>query len=128
MRKILLILLSVACMATVAFGQTETTGDLTGTVKDASGAVVPGASVTLKSLSTGETQTVTSNGSGDYRFPLLKPGSYQVSAISSSLKSDFSKIDVSVGRAVVVDLVCKVQSVQEVIEVTAGATALNTEN
>src|ERR1022692_2356043 len=111
MRRILLILFSMACVATMAFGQTETTGDLAGTVKDTSGAVIAGATVTLKSLTTGETRAVTSSATGDYRFTLLKPGSYQVSSVSSSLKSDFAKVDVSVGRAMVIDLVCKVQAV-----------------
>jgi hypothetical protein len=112
----------------MAFGQTETTGDLSGVVKDSSGAIVPGATVTLSSLSNGEIRTVTSSSTGAYHFSLLKPGAYQVSAVSSSLKSDFSKVNVEVGRALSVDIVCKVQAVQEVIEVSSSATALNTEN
>jgi len=127
MRRFLLILL-MALVATMVFAQTETTGDLTGVVKDSSGAVVAGATVIATSLSTGETRTVTSNNSGVYRFSLLKPGVFQVSASSSSLKSDITRVTVGVGQAPTVDLVAKVQTVQEVIEVSAAATAVNTEN
>jgi hypothetical protein len=48
--------------------QTITTGDITGTVRDSSGAIVPGATVLLKAEGTGETRTVMSNNAGLYRF------------------------------------------------------------
>ena len=63
-----------------AFSQTITTADAVGVVSDTSGAVVPGATVTLKSAESGESRTETTNGQGQYRFPLLKPGDYVVSA------------------------------------------------
>ena len=61
------------------FAQTITTGDITGTVKDQTGAVVPNATVDLKSRDTGETRSVTAGSSGEYRFTTLKPGNYQIS-------------------------------------------------
>ena len=76
--------LAIACLfATItlswapsAFGQTITTGDVTGVVSDATGAVVPNATVTLKFTDTNDTRTATTNGSGQYRFSLLRPGEY----------------------------------------------------
>src|ERR1700686_2517345 len=83
LRKLSTALMAVMIMVlltAVAPAQSTQTGDVTGTVTDPSGAVVPGASVTLKSLDTGGSQSTTTNQSGDFRFTLLKPGRYSVSA------------------------------------------------
>ena len=55
-------------LAPFTFGQTITTADATGVISDSSGAVVPGAAVTLKSLDSGESRTETSNGAGQSAF------------------------------------------------------------
>ena len=60
--------------APFTFSQSITTGDAVGVVMDSSGAVVPGATVTIKSAESGETRTVTANAQGQYRFPLMKSG------------------------------------------------------
>jgi hypothetical protein len=112
----------------VSFAQTITTGDLTGTVKDTSDAVVPNATVTLKSWDTGDVHTATTSAAGTYRFSLLKPGSYQISAVTPGLKSDFSRVTVELGQAKTVDLIAKLQATQEVIEVTATAGLMQTDN
>ena len=79
--------LAIACflgalpmLAPAAFSQTITTADAVGVVSDTSGAVVPGATVTIKSAESGESRTETTNGQGQYRFPLMKPGDYAISA------------------------------------------------
>src|SRR6185503_13425040 len=82
MRKRALLLgavLALLSMADTARAQTAT-GQITGTVKDSTGAVVPGASVTVHSDLTGLTRTGATNPSGDYSFPLLPTGVYSVSA------------------------------------------------
>ncbi|MBV9498410.1 MAG: carboxypeptidase regulatory-like domain-containing protein [Acidobacteriaceae bacterium] len=112
----------------LAYAQTITTGDVAGTVTDASGAVIPSATMTLKSVETGETQTTTTSQSGAYRFTLLKPGNYIVEASTSGMKSDATRVAVEVGQALTVDLVAKVQSTQQVVEVTAAPALLNVEN
>ncbi len=127
-RTISVLLLMVSLALPVAHGQTITTGDVAGTVTDASGAVIPGATMTLKSVETGETQTTTTNQSGAYRFTLLKPGNYTLEATTSGLKSDLTRVAVQVGQAATVDLVAKVQSTQQVVEVTAAPALLNVEN
>lgn len=120
------VLLAVA--STASYGQTVTTGDLTGTVKDATAAIVPAASVTLKSLDTGETRVEQTNSNGVYRFIFLKPGNYTVSATSAGLVSDNSKVVVEVGQVVTLDLVAKVQTVGQTIEVNDSVALLNTDN
>jgi hypothetical protein len=111
-----------------SFGQTITTGDVTGTVKDATGAAVPSATVILKSSDTGEARTTSTNANGVYRFIFLKPGNYTISASSAGLVSDTMKLAVEVGQALTFDLMAKVQSVGQVIEVNENAGLLNVEN
>jgi hypothetical protein len=110
------------------FAQTITTGDITGTVKDLSGAIVPGAAVSLKSLGTGETRTDSTNSNGVYRFATLRPGHYEVSAKTSGLQSDDLKVDIGVGEVAKVDILAKVQSTSQTVEVTDSANLVNTDN
>ncbi len=56
----------------------QTGGTLTGTVTDSSKAVIVGATMTATAESSGQSQTVTTNGAGLYRFPFITPGSYRV--------------------------------------------------
>ena len=111
-----------------SFGQTITTGDVSGTVKDATGAAVPSATVVLKSADTGEARTTTTNANGVYRFIFLKPGNYTISASSAGLVSDTMKLAVEVGQALTFDLMAKVQSVGQVIEVSDNVGLVNVEN
>ena len=115
-------------LALHAIGQTLTTGDISGTVADASGAVVPNVTVTLKATATDSSRTTVSNGAGQYRFSLLEPGGYTISAATAGLKSSVTKLDVLVGQNVEVNLGLTVQGMQEVVEVQAEAALLQTEN
>src|SRR6516162_6388307 len=78
-------------------GQTTTTGDVTGLISDSAGAVVPSVEVTLKQNATNEVRTAMSNAEGRYRFSLLSPGDYTISAQTAGLKSNIQKILVIVG-------------------------------
>lgn len=118
----------VLLVQVAATGQTVTTGDIAGVVKDATGAVLPDAEVTLKNVDTGDTRIVHSNDSGGYRFTFVKPGNYEVSAKVPGLLTDVVKVRIDVGQAPELDLTAKVQATQEVIEVTGAAPTLNTEN
>ncbi len=124
---LLLAALLLAILPTMQ-AQTVTTGDIAGVVRDATGAVVPNAQVTLRNTDTGDTRLAQTNESGGYRFTFVKPGNYEVSAKVPGLQSDVVKVRIDVGQAPAVDLVAKVQATQEVIEVTGAAPPLNTEN
>jgi uncharacterized Tic20 family protein len=67
--------------------QTAGTGALTGTVKDASGAVMAGVTVTVTSVDTAQVRTVTTSDSGAYTVPLLLPGKYQVKFEANGFKT-----------------------------------------
>ncbi len=71
-------LLALLLLAPLAFSQTSSTGALTGTLKDSSGAVVPNATVTATSIGTGQQRTATTDTDGSYKFGLLPPGDYKL--------------------------------------------------
>ncbi|MBV8550792.1 MAG: carboxypeptidase regulatory-like domain-containing protein [Acidobacteriaceae bacterium] len=110
------------------FGQTLTTGAIAGTVKDQSGAAVPGATVTLNDTDTGASQNTTTNQSGTYQFTLLQPHNYTLQAKANGLNSDTEKVTVQVGQNTEIDLLAKVQSTKEVVEVSTTGAAVQTEN
>src|SRR6516225_3189162 len=89
-------LLAFATMPLVA--QTITTGDLTGTITDQSGAVVSGANLTLKSSDNGTSQSTTSNQNGIYKFSLLAPGNYTLSASATNMNEVSRKVIVAIGQ------------------------------
>ena len=78
-----LLLLVLALTVCGAFGQTGTTGDVAGTVKDTTDAVVAGATVTLINTDNGDTRSATTSGSGAFRFTFLRPGNYTVAATAA---------------------------------------------
>jgi hypothetical protein len=111
-----------------AFSQTITTADAVGVVTDTSGAVVPAASVTIKSVGSGETRTEKSNNQGQYRFPLLKPGEYLISASAKGLKSNVSRVTLLVGQEQEINLTMTAEGTTTVVEVSTEAALLQTEN
>src|ERR1700739_925383 len=71
---VILVLSLLVVVAPSLMAQSLVSGDIAGTVTDPSDAVVPNATVTLKSETTGATRTTATNSSGAYRFSLLPPG------------------------------------------------------
>ncbi|MGA3212868.1 MAG: carboxypeptidase regulatory-like domain-containing protein, partial [Terriglobales bacterium] len=122
-----LAMLLFAASATQLFGQSGTTGDVTGVVTDSSGAVIPGATVTIKSAATGESHTATTNSSGGYRFALLQPGSFTLSAEARSFSKAETRVSVVVGQAIDVDLKLGAAGAKTEVTVTAEAPLVNTE-
>jgi hypothetical protein len=111
-----------------AFGQSLTSGDVSGTVSDPSGAAVPGATVTLKNNETGATQTATSTSTGAYRFALLNPGSYSVSAKAQGFQETKQNVSVTVGQASTANIQLQVATTSQTVEVTAQSGAIETSN
>ena len=70
--------LAIIAMATPGSGQS--TGAIQGNVSDAQGAVVPGATITVRNVATGVERSTVSDASGDYLAPSLAPGLYRVEA------------------------------------------------
>jgi Carboxypeptidase regulatory-like domain len=76
-----------ALLTIPAAPQSLTSEDITGIVTDSSNAVLPNVTVTLTNNETGAKQTQNTNASGAYRFALLNPGNYAVSAATSGFCS-----------------------------------------
>lgn len=124
---VLLVVLALA-VPSVLLAQNIVTGGISGTVTDPSGAVVPNATVTLKSNSTGETQQTTSSSTGLYNFPLLKPGPYSVSIAQSGFRGVSQKVDVLLGQTIMVNIKLAVGNASETVEVTGTVPLLQTED
>src|SRR5580692_1588559 len=88
-------LLALLVLFTSAAFAQLTTADILGTVTDATGAVVPNATIVLTNVGTNEKRTTTSNGSGDYTFTLLPVGHYSVSVKATGFEASINK-DLSV--------------------------------
>src|SRR5579863_570444 len=112
----------------LSFSQSLTSGGIDGTVTDPSGAALPNASVSLKNNDTGATQNATSNSTGAYRFSLLNPGNYTVSATASGFKGGQHSVVVAVGQAATVNLQMQLASASQTVEVTAEAGVVQTDN
>ncbi|MGH9947639.1 MAG: carboxypeptidase regulatory-like domain-containing protein, partial [Pyrinomonadaceae bacterium] len=106
------------------FGQTDQ-GRITGTVTDATGAVIPGATVTVTNEQTGEVRTVTSKGDGTFILVALKPSNYTVNAVASNFEALTKKsITVLVGQQVNVDMKLLASGLTAQLDVVAGEDSL----
>lgn len=113
--------------ATWAWGQTET-GQITGTVTDPSGAVVPNATISAKSLNTGETRTATTSTSGNYVLPNLRLGTYEVTISAPGFANVVNRVQVTVAGRHTLDAHMAVQSAGTTVEVIGqGGVEVNTE-
>src|SRR5262249_42960260 len=77
MKRIAIASAAVLLVAALSFSQ-STTGDILGSVVDASGAVVGGARIVARNLETNAVKETTTSGEGAFRFPLLPTGAYEV--------------------------------------------------
>ena len=125
---ILAVLVIAVVMAPSLMAQSLVSGDLTGTVTDPSGAVVSGATVSLKSDATGATRTATTGANGTYRFSLLQPGSYTVTVTASGFSKTTSTANVSIGQASIADVKMAVGSSSTTVEVTSSAPLVSADN
>jgi Carboxypeptidase regulatory-like domain len=108
-------------------GQVRTTGQLGGTVLDPSGAAVSGATIVVSQPVTGFSQTVTANDSGEYVFPALQPGTYQLKVTAAGF-SDAVYDNVVIGAARSTDLKVelKVGQASETVRVSTEGEVLET--
>ena len=103
------------------------TGTLLGTVKDASGAVIAGAKVTIVNQGTGLTRTVTADDQGEYTAPSLPTGTYTVMAEQTGFKSvALSDIHVGVDQRVRMDVNLEVGSLEETVTIRAETPLVQT--
>ncbi len=118
--------LTVLLLAAVSFAQTAN-GRLEGTVQDASGAIVPGAKVTVTNTKTQSTDVFTSNTSGGFVFAALPAGIYNLSVEASGFrKAVVSNIELNVGGSATQVVKLEVGSTTESVVVEANAVTVQT--
>ena len=117
-------LLVILAMAIPALSQTQiTTGTIQGTVTDANGAIVPGASVEIKNLDTNLSRTLTTDDGGRFVALALPPGPYSVTVSKQGFATAVAeRLDLTVGQALNLPVAMKISQVQERVTITATPT------
>src|SRR5580698_1410786 len=116
----LLCLTILVSAASLASAQTFY-GSIVGTVSDNSGAIVPGANVTVTNLGTNEARTEKTNAAGEYSFVNLVPANYKVAVAAAGFKRfEKSPIQVAVNTATRVDPALQVGAATETVQVSTS--------
>jgi len=125
--RLALVVLSTLLLCSVAFAQTSVSnGSISGTVTDATGAVVPNAKVIMTGP-TGQTIHATTSGAGTYSSGALVPGMYSVRAEAKGFKTTQLKVDVQVNNTANGNIKLEIGQESTVIEVQGSEVAVNTE-
>jgi hypothetical protein len=100
----------------------EITGTITGVVTDQTGAVLPGAAITARSLGQGFIKEAVASGSGAYTLPFLPVGEYEVTFAIAGFQTHVARsVRVHVNDRITLSAALKVEGQQETVEVTAAA-------
>jgi outer membrane receptor protein involved in Fe transport len=118
-------LVALAAAYAPAWAQIET-GRISGTVADASGGVIPGVTVTAKSVNTGFTRETVSDAEGAYVIANVTPDTYEVTFMLSGFKPAARRVNVSVGATVAADVRLEVGGLTEKVEVVAVQETIDT--
>jgi hypothetical protein len=116
----------VLLLATAAWAQAPV-GTISGTVRDQTDAVLPGASVTIRQLSTGAERHVTSAEDGTFAAPSLAAGAYVVTAELTGFRTQRLEVTVATGRVATVDLRMELGQASEAVTVAASTIHVETE-
>ena len=111
-----------------ALAQSSGAGTITGTLTDATGAVIPEATVVIRNVDTGTDRTTATNSAGIYIAAFLQPGNYQIAASKQGFASVIRKnLPLQVGQTLRMDLSMPLQSVEQAVTITSEAPLLDLE-
>src|SRR5260370_753452 len=102
-----------------ALGQTET-GQVTIKATDPQGAVVPGATVVVKSTTNGATRTATTNEEGVATITILQPGVYEATVTAAGFAPTKQQVEVTVGAKLTIEALLSATAKGEIVNVVAG--------
>jgi len=118
----------VLCLASATVLAQVESGSIAGSVTDQTGALVPGAMVSVKNLGTNAERTAHTSGEGAYTMTGLEPATYEVKVTGAGFAPYTAKVEVTVGGHVTLDAKLSVNaSTADVEVVAAGGTAVNTQ-
>ena len=127
-RAVVTVLFTLLIFPAVLWAQTET-GQIIGKVTDPTGALVTGATITVKSVDTGATRTATSSDQGQFVITNLQPGLYDVTIQGTGFAPKTRRVQVTVGSQVSLDTALTVQAESVTVDVVAsGGVEVNTQN
>ena len=106
--------------APIARAQSNISGDIVGTVTDATGAILPGAQVKVTSNVNDQVKTVISDKLGSFRVPLLEPGKYKVSVTAAGFETTTQETTVSAGSVTPLNVKLTVGKASVTIEISGG--------
>src|SRR6266851_9786926 len=110
-------------------GFAQTVGQVTGVVTDPSGSIVVGATVTITNSQTNATRTTTTNSAGNYAFPALQPGVYNVKAEMQGFQGQVREgMELQVEQIARIDFHLRIGAVTQTVKVAGGAPLLTTES
>src|SRR5205807_5984563 len=116
----------VLAVCGVAWSQTVQ-GVITGTITDPTGAVVPGATVTITNVGTNISQTTTTGSDGSYRFPLVPPGTYTLEVKAANFGGvRVSGIVVEASQTIAINRQLELAKTSQLVEVTSEAPLVQT--
>ena len=119
------ILLCVLSVATSCFSQTATTS-LRGTVTDPTGALVPGAKITILDKSKGAVFTAVADSAGNYAFPQIAPAKYTITVSASGFGEQSKTAELLVNQPATINFTLAIQASTETVDVSAVAQTMNT--
>jgi hypothetical protein len=126
MKKLLPALFCLAFLALPLLAQS--TSGIVGTVKDSTGAVMPGVGVTLTNPGTADKRAAVTDDSGNYRFPNIAAANYRLDFELTGFKHLTREVTVQVESTVRIDAALQVGNISETVEVTSETPLLQTES
>jgi outer membrane receptor protein involved in Fe transport len=124
----LLFVLAIVLLPARLFAQNASTAQLSGTVRDPTGAVIPGASITIADTSKGFSRTITTDAAGNYQFLLLSPGTYSVLVSANGFNQMLQQnVTLTVGEQADLSVALVIATGSERVVVDASADVIETE-
>ncbi|MCU1236592.1 MAG: hypothetical protein JWP63_4559 [Candidatus Solibacter sp.] len=121
-------MLSILCLLVSPALSQEFRSTISGHVTDASGAAVPNAKLTAVNVDNNESTTATSDNGGSYSIPFLRPGNYKLTCAAAGFKQyTQDRVTLEAAKVAGIDIHLEVGGVNESVEVTADAMALETQ-
>ena len=126
-RIVMLLTVLIAIFVTAANAQVRTTGQIVGTVRDSTGAVIPDAEIQIRDLATGITADTRSARDGGFVFVAVQPGRYALTAVAKGFQPVvIESVNVEISRATNLTIQCEIAGIQEQVQVQGQTTLIET--
>jgi len=119
------VFVSLLTLPLTLIAQIDTTS-LRGVIRDSTGAVVPGALITITNVATGRQLRGTANGTGEYTFVQISPATYTIKVTAKGFGDQTKTAELLVNQPATIDFTMTVQAVSQVVNVSAAAQTINT--